>query len=129
MSKARKSTVYQGEKYSTPPIDAAYETAQEAYRGNVTAAMCSDSYIGLFSMYQAPSILGGTMISHKSKKNDALVEFQSCLGGLDENRFGNHYLDRFYRPQLNHADTAFLNGDGLLKDSQKPKKWFECLEL
>ncbi|ETP18311.1 hypothetical protein F441_07436 [Phytophthora nicotianae CJ01A1] len=127
--KARLSTIYQGGKYSSPTIDAAYVAAQEAYRSNVTAAMCSDSYSGLFSMYQIPSILGGQLIPHRSKKNDALVEFQSCLGGLDENRFGNHYLDRFYRPQLNHADTAFLTGDGLFKDSQKPKKWFECLEL
>ncbi|OWZ02940.1 hypothetical protein PHMEG_00025416 [Phytophthora megakarya] len=56
-------------------------------------------------------------------------QFQSCLGGLDESLFGNDYMDRFYRPQLNHADTAFLNGDGPFKDSQKPMKWFECLQL
>ncbi|KAE8881531.1 hypothetical protein PF005_g21304 [Phytophthora fragariae] len=127
--KARKSTIYQGEKYSTPSIDAAYVAAQEAYRGNVSAAMCSDNFFGLFSSYSPRCILGGTVIPHKSKKNDALVEFQSCLGGLDEALFGTHYLDRFYKPQLNHADTAFLNGDGLLKDSQKPMKWFECLSL
>ncbi|KAH7472139.1 uncharacterized protein KRP23_9134 [Phytophthora ramorum] len=127
--KSRTSTTYQGEWYSTPSIDAAYVAAQEAYRGNVTAAMCSDSFFGLLSRYLAPCILGGTVIPHYSKKNDGLVEFQSCLGGLDENLFGNYYLDRFYRPQLNHADTAFLNGEGILKDSQKPFKWFECLEL
>ncbi|ETM00796.1 hypothetical protein L917_02518 [Phytophthora nicotianae] len=102
-SKSRRSTTYQGGKHNTPPIDAAFVAAQEAYRG--------------------------TVIPHKSKKNDGFVEFQSCLGGLDESQFGNHYLDRFYRPQLNHADTAFKNGDGLFKDSKKPNKWFECLEL
>ncbi|KAG6960091.1 hypothetical protein JG687_00008415 [Phytophthora cactorum] len=48
------------------------------------------------------------MAPHKSKKNDALAEFQSCLAGLDENRFGSHSIYRFYRPQLNHADTAFI---------------------
>ncbi|KAE8971984.1 hypothetical protein PR003_g12728 [Phytophthora rubi] len=31
MSKARKSTIYQGEKYITPSIDAAYVAAQEAF--------------------------------------------------------------------------------------------------
>ncbi|KAL3660429.1 hypothetical protein V7S43_014582 [Phytophthora oleae] len=129
MPKSRKSTIYQGGKYSTPSIDAAYVAAQEAYRGNVTAAMCSDSFLGLFSSYQAGCVLAGTAVPHKSKKNDGLVEFQSCLGGLNETIFGNHYLDRFYRPQLNHADTAFLTGEGILKDSQKPHKWFECLEL
>lgn len=91
--------------------------------------MCSNSFLGLFSSYQAGCILAGTIVPHKSKKNDGLVEFQSCLAGLDESLFGTHYYDRFYKPQLNHADTAFLNGDGLLKDSQKPIKWFECLAL
>ncbi|ETN02846.1 hypothetical protein PPTG_15804 [Phytophthora nicotianae INRA-310] len=129
LNTARKSTIYQGGEFSSPSIDAAYVAAQKAYRDNVAAAMCSDSYVGLFSTYQPKCILAGTVIPHKSKKNDALVEFNSCLGGLDENLFGNHYLDTFYRPQLNHADTAFLNGDGLLKNSQKPKKWFECLQL
>ncbi|KAJ8576872.1 hypothetical protein ON010_g2338 [Phytophthora cinnamomi] len=129
MPKSRKSTIYQGGKYSTPSIDAAYVAAQEAYRGNVSAAMCSNSFMGLFSGYQVGCILAGTIVPHKSKKNDGLVEFQSCLGGLDESLFGTHYYDRYYKPQLNHADTAFLNGDGLLKDSQKPLKWFECLSL
>ncbi|GMF31561.1 unnamed protein product [Phytophthora lilii] len=129
MTKARKSTIYQGGKYSTPSVDAAYVAAQEAYRGNVTAAMCSNSFLGLLSKYQAPCVVAGTLVPHKSKENDGLVEFHSCLGGLDETKFGNYYMDRFYKPQLNHADTAFLNGDGLLKDSQKPMKWFECLEL
>ncbi|KAE9338748.1 hypothetical protein PR003_g11352 [Phytophthora rubi] len=129
MPKSRKSTIYQGGEYSTPSIDAAYVAAQEAYRGNVSAAMCSNSFFGLFSTYQAGCILAGTVVPHMSSKNDGLVEFQSCLGGLDEALFGTHYFDRFYKPQLNHADTAFLNGDGLLKDSQKPMKWFECLSL
>jgi hypothetical protein len=53
MPTSRKSTIYQGGNYSTPSIDAAYTAAQEAYRGNVTAAMCSNSYKGLLSVYQA----------------------------------------------------------------------------
>ncbi|OWZ14198.1 hypothetical protein PHMEG_00012363 [Phytophthora megakarya] len=129
MSKSRQSTIYQGGKYSSPSIDAAYFAAQKAYRANVDAAMCSDSFFGLLSGYQAPCVVAGTLVPHKSKKNDGLVEFQSCLGGLDADVFGNHYLDRFYKPQLNHADTAFLTGEGLVKDSQKPHKWFECLAL
>ncbi|POM66970.1 hypothetical protein PHPALM_17102 [Phytophthora palmivora] len=129
MPKSRKSCTYQGGKHTSPSIDAAYVAAQAAYRGNVTAAMCSDSFFGLFSSYQASCIFAGTVVPHKSKKNDALVEYQSCLAGLDDGWFGNDYMDRFYRPQLNHADTAFLNGDGLFRDSQKPMKWFECLQL
>ncbi|KAG7386255.1 hypothetical protein PHYPSEUDO_000469 [Phytophthora pseudosyringae] len=124
---ARLSTVYEKEKYSTTRLNKAYTAAQDAYRTNVTAAICSNSYVGIFSEYQAASIVGGTAIPHKSSKNDGLVEFQSCLGGLDVSKFGSSYTDQFYMPELNHADTAFLAGDGLLKDSQKPVKWFECL--
>ncbi|RLN53358.1 hypothetical protein BBJ29_009560 [Phytophthora kernoviae] len=127
MSISRRSTVYQGEKYSTPELDAKYIAAQQAYGGNVAAAMCSDYYVGLFSTYQAPCILSGTKVPHKTMKNDGLVEFDSCAVGLDVSRFGTSYLDRFYMPELNHADTAFLTGEGILNDYQKPHKWFECL--
>ncbi|CAI5739926.1 unnamed protein product [Hyaloperonospora brassicae] len=129
MTVCRKSTIYQGEKYSTPSTNKAYAAAQKAYRRNVAAAMCSDSPLGLFSPYQVRSAIGGKILPHKSEENDGLVEYKSCAAGLDVAKFGNHYLDRFYRPQLNHADTALLNGDGVLKNSQKPVKWFQCLAL
>ncbi|GMF35197.1 unnamed protein product [Phytophthora lilii] len=89
--------------------------------------MCSNYYDGVVSIYQPSCIIGGEVIPHKSKENDGLVEFQSCLGGLDPNLFGDSYEYRFYMPELNHADTAFLTHDGWFKDSQKPFKWFECL--
>ncbi|KAG6946877.1 hypothetical protein JG687_00016484, partial [Phytophthora cactorum] len=127
VSTAKKSLCYQNGKYSTPELNAAYTAAQEAYRGNVTAALCSKSYNGVLSMMSPSFLLEGTMIPHRSKENDGLVEFQSCLGGLDPTLFGDSYLDRFYAAKLNHADTAFLTHDSLFKDSQKPFKWFECL--
>uniref|UniRef100_M4B341 Uncharacterized protein n=1 Tax=Hyaloperonospora arabidopsidis (strain Emoy2) TaxID=559515 RepID=M4B341_HYAAE len=126
---SRTTTIYQGEKYSTPAINKAYAAAQKAYRDNVAAVICSDSYYGVFSKYQVPSVIAAKIVSHKSSKNDGLVEYRSCLGGLDDANFGDHYLDRFYRSELNHADTAFMTGDGILKDSQKPMKWFQCLAL
>ncbi|GMF49359.1 unnamed protein product [Phytophthora fragariaefolia] len=126
-SAARKSISYQNGKYSTPKLNAAYAAAQEAYRGNVSAAMCSKNYHGVLSQYQVQSIVEGNVFPHKSRKNDGLVEFQSCLGGLPEESFGSSYLDRSYAPDLNHADTAFLTHDGFFKDSQKPFNWLECL--
>ncbi|EGZ12236.1 hypothetical protein PHYSODRAFT_286949 [Phytophthora sojae] len=54
-STAKKSIIYQNEKYSTPEINAAYTAAQEAYRGNVTAAICSTSYHGVLSKF-TPSV-------------------------------------------------------------------------
>ncbi|KAG7398815.1 hypothetical protein PHYBOEH_010447 [Phytophthora boehmeriae] len=127
LSTSRKSTVYENEKYSSPARDKMYLDAQEAYRDNVTAAICSNNYVGLFSKFQAVSIIAGKEFPHKSTKNDGLVEFQSCTMGLNTSLFGTSYKDPFYMPELNHADTAFLAGDGFFKDSQKPVKWFECL--
>ncbi|GMF31565.1 unnamed protein product [Phytophthora lilii] len=124
---SRQSLVYQNEKYSTKQQNAAYIAAQQAYAGNVSAAMCSDNPNGIFSQYQTVMNLVAEVVPHKSPENDALVEFQSCAKGLDESLFGRSYKDTFYRPELNHADTVFLTGDGWYKESQKPVKWFECL--
>ncbi|ETP27903.1 hypothetical protein F442_22817 [Phytophthora nicotianae P10297] len=124
---AKQSIYYQNGKYSTPELNAAYLAAQEAYRSNVHAALCSKSYYGVLSKFSPSCLVGGTVIPHKSDENDALVEFQSCLGGLDPDWFGNNYRDRFYAAKLNHADTAFLTHDSFFRDSQKPFKWFECL--
>ncbi|GMF34937.1 unnamed protein product [Phytophthora lilii] len=46
---SRQSLVYQNEKYSTKQQNAAYIAAQQAYAGNVSAAMCSDNPNGIFS--------------------------------------------------------------------------------
>ncbi|KAK1938874.1 hypothetical protein P3T76_008949 [Phytophthora citrophthora] len=124
---SKKSVSYQNGKHSFPKTNAADTAAQQAYKGNVSAAICSKSYHGVFSKFTPSSLGGGSMIPHKSEENDALVEFQSCLGGLDPELFGDSYWDRFYGVKLNHADTGFLTRDGLFKDSQKPFKWFECL--
>ncbi|GMF35970.1 unnamed protein product [Phytophthora lilii] len=125
-SAARKSISYENEKFSTPELNAGYAVAREAYRSNVTAALCS-TYYGVLAKFSPSSTVGGKVIPHKLKENDGLVEFQSCLGGLDPSLFGNNYLERFYAAKLNHADSAFLTHDGFFKDSQKPFNWFECL--
>lgn len=124
---SRRSTIYEGEQYSDLTTNVAYVAAQKVYRENVVAAMCSDSYYGLMSIYHAPSILAAKLINHKSKENDGLVEFESCLGGMSADKFKDHYRNQFYRPRLNHADTAFLTGDSSYRSMQKPRKWFECL--
>ncbi|KAE9328954.1 hypothetical protein PF008_g16053 [Phytophthora fragariae] len=124
---ATKSLGYEGEEHSSIELDAAYEAAQEVYRTRVHAAMCSNSYAGLFSLYQAMYWLLGAALPHKSSKNDGMVEFQSCAGGFPLDQFGDHYLDQFYVTRLNHADTTFYNGDGLFSSAKKPIKWFECV--
>uniref|UniRef100_H3GW81 GPI inositol-deacylase n=1 Tax=Phytophthora ramorum TaxID=164328 RepID=H3GW81_PHYRM len=124
---ASKSLAYEGESYSTTSLDNAYEAAQEAYRSNVDAAVCSDNYSGLLSTDQLVYKLAGSVIPHKSSENDGIVEYQSCAGGLSASKFGNTYDDTFYLTGLNHADTTFRHGDALVVNSQKPVKWFECL--
>ncbi|KAG6595957.1 ABC transporter [Phytophthora cinnamomi] len=127
MPVARQSLMYYKDKYASKELNEAYKLAQAAYRGNVSAAMCSDNPNGIFSVYEAIMLLAAKVVPHKSPENDALVEFQSCAKGLDKSKFGKSYKDKFYRPELNHADTVFLTGDGYFKNSQKPVKWFECL--
>ncbi|EGZ28003.1 hypothetical protein PHYSODRAFT_473714 [Phytophthora sojae] len=127
MPVSRRSLMYENGKYATKKLNAAYAAAQEAYRGNVSAAMCSDSYVGLFSVYRPIMIAAGKFVPHKSSENDGLVEYQSCARGIKTKGFGNTYKDTFYTAKLNHADMVFLNGDGLFGDSRKPVKWFECL--
>ncbi|GMF22856.1 unnamed protein product [Phytophthora lilii] len=66
-SVARKSISYENEKYSTPELNAAYAAAREAYRSNVTAALCSNSYYGVVSNFSPLSTVAGKVIPHKSK--------------------------------------------------------------
>jgi hypothetical protein len=124
---ATKSLAYEGGNYSTGTLVAAYEAAQEAYRTNVSAVMCSESYSGILSLYQASFWILGSMIPHKSEQNDGTVEFQSCAKGLAEEAFGDSYTARFYRTKLNHYDMQFRAGDAFWNEAKMPLKWFECL--
>ncbi|KAG7386700.1 hypothetical protein PHYPSEUDO_015380 [Phytophthora pseudosyringae] len=121
------SLAYEGGELSSTGQNDGYAAAQEVYRTHVHAAMCSNSYSGLFSTYQAMYWLLGAALPHKSDENDGLVEFQSCAGGLPLDQFGDHYSDQFYVTHLNHADTTFYFGDGLFSSAKKPIKWFECV--
>ncbi|KAG1691689.1 hypothetical protein DVH05_026701 [Phytophthora capsici] len=122
-----RSLAYQRGNYSTAKLDEAYDAAQKAYRDNVYAVMCSRSYSGILSSYQYGFWIMGTLISHKSRKNDGMVEFHSCSGGFPASKFGKSYRDRFYASKLNHYDVAFKSGDALLDKGKMPVKWFECL--
>ncbi|TYZ53213.1 hypothetical protein PybrP1_007804 [[Pythium] brassicae (nom. inval.)] len=124
---ATVSIAYQGEAYSSSALSSAYTAAQSAYRTYVSAAMCSNANDGLLSLDQVVYKLGGSVINHKSKENDGIVEYASCAGGLATSKFTNTHTSKFYVTKLNHADTAFRHGDALFDNSQKPVKWFECL--
>jgi len=67
------------------------------------------------------------MVPHTSKRNDGMVEFESCAAGFPEAKFGDSYRDRFYRTKLNHVDMEFISGDAMLDEAKMPVKWFECL--
>ncbi|KAG1687620.1 hypothetical protein DVH05_004741 [Phytophthora capsici] len=125
-SKALKSLAYQGGNYTTERLDAAYTAAQIVYQENVHAVMCSKWYSGIVSKYQVQFWAMGTMVPHQSRKNDGMVEFQSCAVGLEE-EFEDSWKSKFYRTRLNHYDMEFLSGDALLNGEKMPVKWFECL--
>ncbi|KAL7686121.1 putative alpha/Beta hydrolase [Plasmopara halstedii] len=122
-----KSLLYEGGKTVPLSLIADYKAAQQVYRTRVHAAVCSNSYSGLFSLYQPKYWLLGAALPHQSEKNDGMVEFQSCAGGFPLEKFGTHFKDQFYVSQLNHADTTFYYGDGLFNSAKMPVKWFECL--
>ncbi|GMF61720.1 unnamed protein product [Phytophthora fragariaefolia] len=124
---AIKSLAYEHESYSYPELDKAYEAAKKAYRANVYAAMCSNGFSGIISSYQFGFWVLGSLVSHKSRKNDGMVEFHSCAGGIPKSKFGKNYRDRFYVTKLNHYDVAFKTGDALLDKAKMPVKWLECL--
>lgn len=124
---AVKSVAYQNGSYSTPELNAAYDAAQEAYRTNVYAAMCSESFSGILSSYQAQFWVIGELAPHKSIKNDGTVEYRSCTKGLNVSNFRDTYKSRFYRTELNHYDMQFRSQDAYWNQAKMPLKWFECL--
>ncbi|KAL7995101.1 putative alpha/Beta hydrolase [Plasmopara halstedii] len=122
-----KSLAYINESYCNPTLIHAYMAAQQVYRENVYALMCSSSFSGIISSYQVGFWLLGRVVSHKSLENDGMVEFLSCAGGFPRSKFGMSYSDRFYMSSLNHFDVAFRAGDALLDPRKMPVKWLECL--
>ncbi|KAJ8575901.1 hypothetical protein ON010_g3311 [Phytophthora cinnamomi] len=126
-STALKSLAYENGTHVSEKMKDAYAEAQEAYRSNIYALMCSKWYSGIASKHQAEFWALGTMVPHTSHKNDGMVEFQSCSVGFPESDFGNSWRDRFYKTHLNHYDMEFLAGDAILNGQKMPVKWFECL--
>ncbi|GMF34389.1 unnamed protein product [Phytophthora fragariaefolia] len=124
---ATKSVVYEHGAYSSMHLKAAYKAAQDAYRTNVSALMCSEGFSGILSSYQAQFWVLGHLIPHKSNKNDGVVGFESCTTGFDTSKFDNTYTARFYRTKLNHYDMQFRAGDAFLNKAKMPLKWLECL--
>ncbi|KAE8989802.1 hypothetical protein PR003_g22756 [Phytophthora rubi] len=126
-STALKSLAYENGSHVSEEMNAAYAAAQEVYRTNIHALMCSKWYSGIVSKYQAEFWALGTMVPHKSHKNDGMVEFESCSVGFPKSEFGDSWRDRFYKTKLNHYDMEFLSGDAILNGEKMPVKWFECL--
>ncbi|KAE9084960.1 hypothetical protein PF010_g20635 [Phytophthora fragariae] len=126
-STALKSLAYENGSHVSEEMNAAYAAAQEVYRTNIHALMCSKWYSGIVSKYQAEFWALGTMVPHKSHKNDGIVEFESCSVGFPKSEFGDSWRDRFYKTKLNHYDMEFLSGDAILNGEKMPVKWFECL--
>ncbi|EGZ14233.1 hypothetical protein PHYSODRAFT_513340 [Phytophthora sojae] len=124
---AIKSMSTENGNCSSAGLNAAYKAAQSAYRTNVSALMCSESFSGILSAYQVNFWVLGHLIPHKSSKNDGVVEFESCSAGIEASKFGDTYTDRFYRTKLNHYDMQFRGGDAFLNKAKMPLKWFECL--
>uniref|UniRef100_H3GKL2 Uncharacterized protein n=1 Tax=Phytophthora ramorum TaxID=164328 RepID=H3GKL2_PHYRM len=126
-STTRRSLVYDGGDYCDDEMSARYAASRAMHEKYVTAGVCGTTFNGLLSKEYAGLLAGGLIIPHHSRKNDGVVEFQSCIGGLDASLFDTTYKSTWYAAKLNHADTTFHDGDALFSKAQKPLKWFECL--
>ena len=126
VSTGMQSLTYMGGKYSTEVLNDAYKAAQQVYRKHVSAVMCSNANLGIISTDQPKYLLLGSAIQHGTNEHDGIVTYESCRGGLPASQFHDKPSGAFYVTTCNHADTAFLHGDGLL-DSTKPVQWFKCL--
>ncbi|CEG40939.1 uncharacterized protein PHALS_11113 [Plasmopara halstedii] len=122
VNEAIKSLAYQNGSYSTEKLNAEYAAAQEVYRSNVFAVMCSESYSGIMSSYQAKFWVLGELVPHKTSKNDGTVEFHSCAKGLNVSDFRDTYKSRFYRTELNHYDMQFHSEDAFWNQAKMPLK-------
>ncbi|KAG6956161.1 hypothetical protein JG688_00011539 [Phytophthora aleatoria] len=86
---------------------------------DLMSAQRGNYYDGVVSQYQVQSVIAGKIIPHKSRKNDGLVEFQSCAAGLSESLFGDSYEYRFYAPSYAHQVLllkAFVKFDNLYEE-------------
>ena len=111
--------------YSTGQLNERYRAAQRVYRDNVDAAICGVNSFGVPSIYSIALTVISALSGHTSA-NDGLVEFESCRAGL-KHPFGSHYLNRFNRADINHADGTFRTEDGSWGYSRHPLKWFNHL--
>ncbi|RMX69046.1 hypothetical protein DD238_005463 [Peronospora effusa] len=124
---ALKAMSYQGGKYSSKSLDAAYVAAQKAFQANVYAVICSKRSSGLLSVRQVMYWALGKILPHHSKQNDGMVDFESCAGGVPLSKFGETWKSRFYLTELNHSDVKLVFRDSRWNESKMPRKWFECL--
>lgn len=123
----RRSLVWDGGAHCSTEQAAYYAAAQAVHKQHVTAGMCGTQYSGLLSSEYLSFFFGGLILPHHTSKNDGVVEFPSCVAGLDESLFAADYTSTYYAAALNHGDMAFHNGEGLFSSAKKPLKWFECL--
>uniref|UniRef100_K3WWH0 Uncharacterized protein n=1 Tax=Globisporangium ultimum (strain ATCC 200006 / CBS 805.95 / DAOM BR144) TaxID=431595 RepID=K3WWH0_GLOUD len=121
-----QSLAYQGSKHASNELNSLYIKAQGIFQKYVTSNLCGINPTGIVSTSSVRFTLLATVSLHPTDQNDGAVDFTSCRGGFPASKYGKKYTDKFYRPDLNHADSAFRNGDGLLGDERKPVKWFNC---
>ncbi|GAB9472718.1 hypothetical protein Gpo141_00009890 [Globisporangium polare] len=123
---AARSMTFMETSDTPAELNVLYARAIAVYKQYVTSGLCGVEPAGLATVMSAEYVLLGQISGHTSK-NDGVVEFKSCRGGLDEALFGTSWRkDKFYKAGLNHMDGRFTNGDGFWGDDRKPIKWFNC---
>ncbi|KAF1313635.1 hypothetical protein FI667_g17162, partial [Globisporangium splendens] len=121
-----QSLAYQSSKRASNELNSLYISAQAMFQKYVTSSLCGINPTGIVSTSSVKFTLLATVSLHPTDENDGAVDFTSCRGGFPASKYGRSYTDKFYEADLNHADSAFRNGDGLVGDERKPVKWFNC---
>jgi hypothetical protein len=116
----------------TPPasskLDDLYDEASKVFRNRANASMCGVSPFGIPSNASAKYVALSKFSNHSSPKNDGVVVFESCRGGLNASLYQKTYRNRaqYYEASINHEDGRFVHGDSAWGEARKPVKWLQC---
>lgn len=124
---AISSIVFKGSAPSTPQLDALFTAASEQFGKSVTSSLCAVNPVGLLTTDSIQLSALGLISGHASLENDGQVHYDSCRATLAKSLYSTAWDGgKYYKPNINHLDATFRNGDGWWGKDRKPIKWFNC---
>lgn len=120
-----KALISQNSWLAPPELKALYDQVREVYTSSVTSVLCGMSPFGLSPVMSIRYWIISAVTDINDRLNDGVVEFESCRGSIDKEKFQATWSNtNYYRANINHADSTMKNGDGWWSEARKPLKWF-----